>query len=326
MASLKQSKHLKIFEIDEGAIIYNKRTKKSCKLGKNEYLIFKEIDGRNTLVDIVDRYGLNMSDMDKLLCLFEKYKLFEENEREYYEKKGKMFFSKRGLLYNDHFLDVFSCDILKFIFNVVSIISIPLLIVCIVYMRGRIEVEQIISNVNILHILLMDLLLAISVSLHEFAHAICAKNNGAFVGEIGVKFDFFVPSAYTTLCGIDEIRSKYKKIQIFGGGMAINALIATGSLYMLSFPAFENNLIVFMLFSVNVCLIIVNCITAVKSDLYYVLVYILNEPNLKEDTIQIFKGEKRITWRRFVYIVVSYVFEPIVIISLLFIALKKIGG
>ena len=215
---------------------------------------------------------------------------------------------------------------MKLFFDFVILTAFPLLVLSIILMQGKIDVDSMIQSANILHIIVMDVILAISVSLHEIFHAIAAKSNGAFCAEIGYTFDFFIPSAYTTLCCVDEIKSKWRKVQVFFSGIAANALIAAISLLIMNIPSLGDSLFVFLIFSSNLCLILINSITLVKSDVYYILCYLFGNMNLKEDTTDMIKGKGCRNVGNVVYFLLTYIVEPVAIAVLLIIAFGKIGG
>lgn len=204
--------------------------------------------------------------------------------------------------------------------------SFPLLIFSIIFMRGKIDTESIINSVNIGHFIAMDLFLALSVGLHELAHAVSANNNGAFCAEIGYKWDLFMPSAYTTICGIDEIKSKRKRIQVFFSGIALNAIIAAVTLLLMDISALKNNSILFVLFCANILLILVNSILFIKSDVYYMLCNLFDEPNLKRNTIKMLQGKYCVSVGKVVYFLLAFIVDPIAVLLLLITALGKIGG
>lgn len=319
---IQKNKNLLVFDIPSGAIVYNKLTKKSYKLGKKEYALFKELDGEKTIDELADKTSFCVDEIKDLLGFFDKYTLLASSDVQISKSAKK----KHTLIFEASFLKIFSYPILKFIFDFLIIISFPALIFAIIFLRGQIDVGTMIRSANIIHVIVMDIILAISISLHEIFHAIAAMNNGAFCAEIGYRFDFFVPSAYTTLCGVDEIKIKARKVQVFFAGIAVNALIAAISLFLMYIPCLRDSLFVFLIFSSNLCLIIINSITFIKSDVYYMLCSLFENMNLKEDTTNMIKGKCCKNIGKMVYFILTYIIEPVAIIILLLIAFEKIGG
>lgn len=319
---IQKNENLLLFDLASGAIVYNKVTKKSYKLGTEEYALFQQIDGHRTIDELAVQSNFDIVSVREILKAFESYGLLAYSELTPDKQQKK----KHTLLYEASFLDIFKRPAFRCFFNVLIILSFPALVFAIVFMRGKINVETMIQSANIVHIVIMDLILAISVSLHEISHAISAKINGAFCAEIGYKFDFFVPLAYTTLCGVDEIVSRKRKIQVFYSGIAVNALIATISLLLMNISCFQESLVVFLIFSCNICLILVNSITFIKSDVYYILCCLFGDKNLKEETTKMLRKKGCISIGNMVYFMLTYIIEPVAIIVLLAIAFGKMGG
>lgn len=319
---IKKNDNLLVFDVPSGAIVYNKLTKKSYRLGREEYALFKELDGEKTIEELSNKTSFSVDEIKKLLSIFDEYTLLVSSDFQISKNTKK----KHTLIYEASFLKVFSNPILKIIFDLLIIVSIPALVFAIIFMQGKIDVDTMIKSANIIHIIVMDIILAISVSLHEIFHAIAAKNNGAFCAEIGYTFDFFVPSAYTTLCGVDEIKNKRRKAQVFFAGIAANALIAAISLLIMNVSCLRDSLFVFLIFSSNLCLILINSITFIKSDVYYILCSLSGNMNLKEDTANMIKGKSGHNVGNVIYFLLTYILEPLAIVVLLIIAFGKIGG
>lgn len=321
--NLRQNKYVKIFMIENGAIIYNKQTRKSCILGEMEYKVYSLLDGTKELEDISVLCQVDEDALTGLLQIFNKYELLECNEID--NPPPKAFLGKRTLFYGIRYPRFISSSIFRRFMNMLFLLSFPLLIASVFFMNGKVNIDEIIKSVNVIHLLTMDIFLAVSISIHEFFHALFAHINGAFCAEIGYKFDFLCPVAYTTLCGVNRIPSKYKKIQIFLSGMASNAFIASISLLAMNSPALNNNIFLFMIFSVNLCLIIVNCITAGNTDLYLVFTVLSNDCYLRRNALQSIKNKTLAkNLFNFMYLLFTFVLQPAIIIMLLAIALMKI--
>ena len=315
-------KKISIFEIDDGAIVYNRITKRSYRIGSKEYSLFMKLDGQTTNEELSQKTGYSIESISKMLVLLESYQLLSTSNL----NCDKLTKKKHAIVYNTSFLKVFSKPIFRFLINSLTVVSFPLLLFSIIFMRGKIDAENIINTVNIRHFILMDLFLAFSVGLHELAHAVTASNNGAFCAEIGYKLDLFIPSAYTTICGIDEIKSKAKRVQVFFSGIALNAIIASVAVLLMNISLLKNNSILFILFCANILLILINSILFVKSDLYYIFCNLLDEPNLKENTIKMLQRKSCFSIGKVVYFLLTFIIEPIAVLILLLTALGKIGG
>lgn len=319
---MQKGENLLVFKLPLGAIVYNKLTKKSYKLGNEEYALFKELDGEKTIEELTNMTSFSVDEIKCLLSVFDSYALLASSEIQIDKNTKK----KHTLTYEASFLKVFSNPVLKIIFDFLTFVSVPALFFAIVFMQGKINVDKMIKSANIVYVVIMDVILAVSVSLHEIFHAIAAKNNGAFCAEIGYTFDFFVPSAYTTLCGVDEIKSRGRKVQVFFAGIAANALIAAISLLIMGIPCLGDSLFMFLIFSSNLCLILINSITCFKSDVYYILCSLFDNMNLKEDSTNMIRSKGGKNIGNVIYLILTFIVEPTAIVALLMIAFERIGG
>lgn len=319
---MQKGENLLVFKLPLGAIVYNNLTKKSYKLGNEEYALFKELDGEKTIEELTNMTSFSVDEIKCLLSVFDSYALLASSEIQIDKNTKK----KHTLTYEASFLKVFSNPVLKIIFDFLTFVSVPALFFAIVFMQGKINVDKMIKSANIVYVVIMDVILAVSVSLHEIFHAIAAKNNGAFCAEIGYTFDFFVPSAYTTLCGVDEIKSRGRKVQVFFAGIAANALIAAISLLIMGIPCLGDSLFMFLIFSSNLCLILINSITCFKSDVYYILCSLFDNMNLKEDSTNMIRSKGGKNIGNVMYLILTFIVEPTAIVALLMIAFEKIGG
>lgn len=318
----KKSENLKIFEVEDGFLVFHKKTKKTHRMGVEEYELLNMFDGTTKLELIAQRYGVSMDELQNRIAYLKQEQIIDDMEL---EKKSQRTILKwkKGILYNDQVLNVFM-DKWGGLLEVIYYLSMPLLILTIIYMRGKVDIEGIIHQVGIFEFIVMDFIAAFAISVHEIAHAIFAKKNGAFVGEIGIKMDFFTPMAYTTICGIDTVKKTYKKVQIYSAGLAANAIMAAISLLLMNIKVFDNSIVLYMCFSMNICLILGNCITAFKTDGYYLLSTILDESDFHGSIKKIWAIENKRKCKTFIYICVSYIVQPIIIIMLISVALKKI--
>lgn len=318
----KANKYLIFFEHDNGVIIYNKQTKKSYDVGTFEYKVLCDLDGSNSVEDLLIFHGLSKELFLELLSLFDKYQLLQENELRV--SSNKKWFKKRTLKYNIKSPAIFNTSLGKIFLDVLYCVSIPLLIVSIVLSHGDINTDYILDSVNFFHLVIMDIFLVASISFHEIAHGVFANKNGAFCAEIGIMFDLLLPGAYTTICGINKIKNKHKKIQIHLAGISINAFIAAIALLVMKLPSFTNNVYLFMLFATNLCLILGNSITLVKSDVYYAISCFLSETNLKKDALKALSNKSKMSAGKFFYLLFSFIIEPLLFLALLIVAITKI--
>lgn len=120
----------------------------------------------------------------------------------------------------------------------------------------------------------------ISIWLHEAAHIIFALHNDLLVGEVGVMLYYFIPCAYTTICGMSLVKTKLSKFFILISGSLMNLILAEismifisngyGGIYALSFAG------------INIISIVFNLLIFLKLDGYYILEILLDINNLRD--------------------------------------------
>lgn len=319
MMKLRTNRYLKVFNIEEGVIIYNTKTKKTYSLGAFEYDVLTMLNGENTIEDISIKLDCNSQNIKKLIKVFHHNCMLEGDITR--EKKNSF---KWGVLYNDTLLDFFTGKYISWLLNILFIISIPALILMFVYSYGKLDTAYFIENIGIIDLIFFYIAMIVSIAIHEIAHAVFAKIGGAFVGEIGIMMDFIMPVAYTTLCGIHLVKSRYKQFRIYMSGIACNAWIAVGSLGLLHVSQFEKNKFIFIVFSINVCLIIVNCFLFIDSDLYCAIASLAGDFQLRKHSIEAIFNVHRAKFINVCYIVLAYIIEIIAIIYIILKAIQNI--
>lgn len=320
------SKQLKFFINEKEVIVYNKKTKCSYSLGHKEYEILLECDGIKPIYDIAYEFGISEPSLNILLELFKNNHLLDG----YDDVVGKhsLLFKKYGLVYSENWIRPFKRKGMKSICEFFLWSSFLFALFMLAYMNGKIEVRNIINNITFLDIIILNVMLAVSLFLHEAAHAISAVINGACFGEIGVKFDLVTPIAYTSICGISAVKSRYRKVKIYFSGVSVNAFIAGISLLIMNSLSAFNSKYLFMLFGVNLCLVLLNCLIFMDTDVYKVICVILDEENLKYNTIMFLKQHRlqNIRVKYVVFGLIGYCLEPALFVCLIAIALHKIFG
>lgn len=77
---IQKSENLLVFDLPSGAIVYNKLTKKSYRLGKEEYALFKELDGGKTIEELTNKTSFSVDEIKNLLSVFDNYALLASSE------------------------------------------------------------------------------------------------------------------------------------------------------------------------------------------------------------------------------------------------------
>ena len=128
------------------------------------------------------------------------------------------------------------------------------------------------------------LLSAISISLHELSHGLAGKMNNAVVPEIGLMLYFFIPCAYTTICGMSSVKDKKGKIIVVCAGVLLNLLLSGVAMILMAVFRSNETAIVILILALlaNIIPIIANGIIFLKWDSYYLVSILLEEPQLYE--------------------------------------------
>ncbi|HKU44886.1 MAG TPA: site-2 protease family protein [Polyangiales bacterium] len=118
----------------------------------------------------------------------------------------------------------------------------------------------------------------LTIGMHELAHALVCKHFGARVHRMGVMLFYLNPVAYCDISDSWRLVQRKAKILIAAAGIFVQAVLASAALsgWMLSGKA-----ILLHYTAVNAGLIAFNLIPFVKLDGYWMLVHLLNEPNLR---------------------------------------------
>ena len=113
---------------------------------------------------------------------------------------------------------------------------------------------------------------------HEMAHAIACKHFGGRVEKIGLMFLYLNPVVYCDVSDGWRFRNANHKIVVATAGLFLQLLFTSIGLtvWMLTGSA-----LVLRFVLINTFLIAFNCFPFVKLDGYWILVHLLDEPNLK---------------------------------------------
>lgn len=145
-------------------------------------------------------------------------------------------------------------------------------------------------------------LVALTVPLHELAHAFMTKYYGRKVNCFGLGWLWLSPFAF---CDTSDmwLSPKKQRLMVDLAGMYLNAILAGVAGIAAFFTTLEhpNVIIVLTLFSLGSYMIIIaNLDTALEFDGYYALMDILDKPNLRLTSIKwvasFFSSEHKLTW------------------------------
>lgn len=157
--------------------------------------------------------------------------------------------------------------------------------------------------------------------IHELAHGIFAINRNIMVPEFGLIIYYFSLAGFTDISEIYFLKNTKDKILCLISGLMVNFVLMTSALIIYLF--ISPNMIAQGLFLSNLVTLFFNLGFFIKLDGYYILQILLDEPYLREKSINfIFKkiNQKKIPTKKesAIYCIVgiiSIIFIPIMIIT-----------
>lgn len=265
-----------------GGFTYNKTTKSSFSLGKTEYAVIKKMDGTRTADEISKLFeSVSMAEIDRIINDFEKVGFIKGKEQ---KARTNILKVKIRLFNPDKYLKQEGLFI-KLLYYCIVYLTIPIFLIGILIATLN-NINLLTLNVSVvlgtLTLPLCMLIVLVSISLHEMAHAFVAKYNGAIIPEIGIMLYWFMPCAYTSIGGISSIQSKYKRITFKAAGVLLNLQLVGWGLISLSFVSGRISEILIGIIYINAILFISNLLIFLKLDGYYILEEILDIKSLRE--------------------------------------------
>lgn len=121
-------------------------------------------------------------------------------------------------------------------------------------------------------------MLAIMIFLHEMGHAAACKFYGGKVEKIGVMFMYLLPAAFCDVSDSWRFRDRNHKLIVTGAGLFVQLIL--GSLVFSAWLATGEPLLMHFAL-VNVATALFNFYPLIKLDGYWMLVHLLDEPNLQ---------------------------------------------
>lgn len=301
------NQNLELMPKDDGRIfIFNKSTKKTYSLGRNEYKVLSILDGNKTMEEIHKKCNnYSLYDIEKLINEFSKIGLLKTEDtnqsptdniekkvvdiKDYQKKRFsimdkkifKIFSLKKGILHPDNSLDKDKM-IFRILYFSIIYLSLPIFLIGLLVSIGTSSLSNSLTAPS-WYIFIPAFL--ISIFFHEFAHIIVAKNNGAHIAEVGIRLILIVPCIYSSIVGISYIENKIKRILISAAGILLNLQVAGIGFILTAFTEGNANNFFLWLSMFNLMLVMFNLIFLLKFDGYYILTELLNDKKLKENSL-----------------------------------------
>lgn len=133
--------------------------------------------------------------------------------------------------------------------------------------------------------------MAIVKVLHEFGHGCSCKRYGGECHEMGFMFLVFTPCLYCNVSDSWMLPNKWHRVFIGAAGMYVELILASIATYLWWFsqPGMFNFLCLSVMFICSVSTVVFNGNPLLRFDGYYILMDILEIPNLRQKATEILK-------------------------------------
>lgn len=127
--------------------------------------------------------------------------------------------------------------------------------------------------------------------LHEFGHGLSCKRYGGECHEMGFMFLVFTPCLYCNVSDSWMLPNKWHRVFIGAAGMYVELILASIATYMWWFsqPGMFNFLCLSVMFICSVSTVVFNGNPLLRFDGYYILMDMLEIPNLRQKASEILK-------------------------------------
>ncbi|MEZ6134116.1 MAG: biotin/lipoyl-binding protein [Pirellulaceae bacterium] len=183
--------------------------------------------------------------------------------------------------------------------------------------------------------------MAIVKILHEFGHGLSCKRYGGECHEMGFMFLVFTPCLYCNVSDSWMLPNKWHRVFIGAAGMYVELILASIATYLWWFsePGMFNFLCLSVMFICSVSTVVFNGNPLLRFDGYYILMDILEIPNLRQKATEILKRwfqqyclglelqenpflpQKRQAWFA-LYTVASVIYRYVVVFSIMMFLMK----
>ncbi|MFP6604200.1 MAG: HlyD family efflux transporter periplasmic adaptor subunit [Pirellulaceae bacterium] len=137
----------------------------------------------------------------------------------------------------------------------------------------------------------MFVTMAVVKVLHEFGHGLSCKRFGGECHEMGFMLLVFTPALYCNVSDSWMLPNKWHRVAIGAAGMYVEMFIASMSTFIWWFsePGLLNQLALSMMFICSVSTLLFNGNPLLRFDGYYILMDIVEIPNLRQKSTEILK-------------------------------------
>ena len=137
----------------------------------------------------------------------------------------------------------------------------------------------------------LGLTMAVVKVLHEFGHGLSCKKFGGECHEMGFMMLVFTPALYCNVSDSWMLPNKWQRVFIGAAGMYVELILASCAVYLWWFsePGTFNFLCLSVVFICSVSTVMFNGNPLLRFDGYYILMDILEIPNLRQKSTEVLK-------------------------------------
>ena len=183
----------------------------------------------------------------------------------------------------------------------------------------------------------MAITMAVVKILHEFGHGLSCKHFGGECHELGAMLLVFTPALYCNVSDSWMLPNKWHRAAIGAAGMYVELFLASVAtfLWWFSTPGLFNHICLSIMFICSVSTVIFNGNPLLRFDGYYILMDILEIPNLRQKSTDVLKRffiwlclgieqpenpflPQKHQWAFGLYTIAAVIYRWIVVFSILF--------
>lgn len=294
-----------VHKSEDYCIIYNKFNRSSYKIGKKEFEILNSLNGINSIENLSVNNNCTIKYIEHLISEFGKLELLKNTQVNETKSKVRICFKlfEGRKLFNERIIW------LKYLYLMILIMPIPILALGLLlsFQNFKCNIVHISEYVNLYSLVVGFFCAFITIIFHELAHALAAEVNGAFVIEYGIMLYFFMPFAYTSICGLQFINKK-GRILTYSAGIMVDLLFLGIAMILLPYQIGCMYSITIIYILIQIFSICMNLLIFLKVDGYYILETILDEKGFREHSFKcLFKSQTVESHKKGMYILYSII-------------------
>lgn len=137
----------------------------------------------------------------------------------------------------------------------------------------------------------LGITMALVKIIHEFGHGLSCKKFGGECHEMGLMLLVFTPCLYCNVSDSWMLPNKWQRVFIGAAGMYVELILASIATFVwwYSAPGFVNYLALAVIFICSVSTVVFNGNPLLRFDGYYILMDILEIPNLRQKSTEVLK-------------------------------------